>query len=102
MLLYRTGGVGGREQCNITITALRPTLPVRRGKRWRGIMKGGRVRGVGAEGAESEGKNQWGRCGGVESERWIWRGVIRGGRVRGVDSEGADCSHQPDPVNMGT
>ncbi len=38
-------------------------------------MKGGRVRGVEAEGAESEGENQW-DGGGAESER--------------VDAEGAE------------
>jgi hypothetical protein len=91
MLLYRTGGVGG-EQCGkvtLPLPHCAPTPPVRRGKRWRGIMKGGRVRGVEAAGAESEGKNQWGRCGGVESEGWMrgGGGVIRGGRVRGVNSE---------------
>jgi hypothetical protein len=31
-------------------------------------MKGGRVRGVEAEGAESEGENQWGRVGEVDAE----------------------------------
>jgi hypothetical protein len=41
-------------------------------------MKGGRVRGVEAEGAESEEESQWGRVGGVDAE--------------GVESEGENQS----------
>ncbi len=48
-------------------------------------MKGGRVRGVEAEGAETEGENQWV---GAESEGLMRRGGVGGENQRGPSQRG--------------